>query len=102
MEIRGPVVFCLNPSKQSNLAGKDLRLVSFDPGTAEVVRGEDHGQTCCVKAFEPYYFYGPKSKPDLDLVLTEFPDPDGEIVYFRIPNEYVDNLMDDELIRVKP
>jgi DUF1680 family protein len=101
--MRGPVVFCLNPSKQSNLQGKNLRLLTFDPGTVKVVRGEDteyHGQTCCIKAMGPYK-HAPENQPDLELILTEFPDPDGEYVYFRIPNDSMENLVEDELTHIK-
>ena len=40
-----------------------------------------HGQACRIKAFMPGYGC---EQPDTELFLTEFPDPDGRAVYFRL------------------
>ena len=67
--LRGPVLFCLNPSRNP-VAGQDpltLDATAFEPPIAdESLR--PHGLVCC-------------SKHDL-VVLTEFADPDGEATYF--------------------
>jgi hypothetical protein len=41
--------------------------------------------------------YGTAANPDLQVVLSEFPDPDGRATYFRLRDLSV--AMDDELLR---
>ena len=39
----------------------------------------------------------PGNQSDLELTLTEFPDPGGETVYLKVPVPTDDLLQDDEL-----
>ncbi|OCT15418.1 hypothetical protein A8709_15165 [Paenibacillus pectinilyticus] len=98
--MRGPIVYCLNPAKQSGMADMDLRLVTCDTSSIEGEHNDggvmDKGSTCCLKAWGPYR-HGPENQPDLDLVLTEFPDPNGQSVYFRVADPSADHLLEDEL-----
>jgi hypothetical protein len=98
--VRGPIVFCLNRSRHEKLADVDLRLITLDPASLEGPFPDDRvhpgGQACRVRAWGPGRWY-PMAKTDLELTLTEFPDPDGEAVYFKIPNPNAGLLVDDEL-----
>ena len=69
--MRGPMLFCLNPSRNTE-AGQGALIVddsAFEPPIAdESLR--PHGLACCQK-------HAPSP-----VVLTEFADPDGEATYF--------------------
>ena len=52
---------------------------------------------CKVKAWGPGKWY-PHGNPDLELLLTEFPDPGGEATYFNVPNPNAGEFVDDELV----
>lgn len=104
--MRGPVVFCLNRSINEGLQGADLRLIVIDPAslTAAKRNGErPYGSVAArIRAWGPGAWY-PRVTPELHLLLTPFPDPDGEAVYFKVPNPSEPFLVDDELIgRVRP
>lgn len=96
--MRGPLLFCLNPSRQKGLDGVDLRGLTLDPRSfgqpvadATVRPG---GWACPVRAWSPGRL--PPEPPDLDLLLTEFADPGGEATYFRLPADAL--TVHDELI----
>lgn len=97
----GPLVFCLNRKKHEALSHVDLRLLTIDPQTLEGPISDDSihpdGLACRVKAWAPGAWY-PHAQPAYTLTLTEFPDPDGEAVYFHVPNPNDPMFTDDELI----
>lgn len=86
--MRGPLVFCLNPAQRQDLArldAADLGRYTLDPGSLELVRDDSvrpGGVACRAGAWIPGY--GTKSQHDLQLLLTEFPDPGGRATYFRL------------------
>lgn len=97
--MRGPVVFCLNPQQNPELAtwdGADLgRIVILPETTEEPVPDASvrpQGVACRIRAFTPGYAV---KDPDLTLLLTEFADPAGKAIYFRTPDLSV--AVDDEL-----
>jgi hypothetical protein len=96
--MRGPLVFCLNPER-NNISAEELRLLWLDPYSPAGPIKDDSvrpdGIGCSIKAWNPNSYGGP---PTMELILTEFPDPGGEQVYFQVPNPKVDVLMDDELM----
>lgn len=102
--MRGPQVFCLNPSRIKALANVDLKLLVIDPGTVEGPVADDSvrpgGQACRVKAWGPGAWY-PQAKPGFTLELTEFADPGGEVTYFKVPNPKAKEFVEDELIWVE-
>jgi hypothetical protein len=53
---------------------------------------------CRLRAWSPGKFY-PHEKTDLGLELTEFADPGGEAIYFKVPNPDDAALVADELLR---
>jgi uncharacterized protein len=88
--MRGPVLFCANPLRKENqphknLDGVDLGRLVLAVETIEgplpdsAVRPD--GQACRIKVFLPGCNC---TQPDTELFLTEFPDPDGRAVYFRL------------------
>ncbi len=90
--MRGPVLFCLNPTRKENARYKDVD--GADLGrfvlVAESIQGplpddsvRPHGQACRIKAFSPGYGC---EQPDTQFLLSEFSDPDGRAVYFRLRN----------------
>ena len=99
--VRGPVVFSLSPDRHKELQGVELRLLTLDPSSLEgpfpdsTVR--PNGLACKVKAWGPGAAY-PDAKTDYQLVLTECPDPDGEAVYFSVPNPNAEEFVADELM----
>jgi uncharacterized protein len=89
--MRGPQVFCLNPAQNKSLAGQDaadLGGIMLYPTSLKTVPGGDAvrpgGVTCGVTAGSGGYDMFRSG--DLSLRLTEFPDPEGKVVYFRVPD----------------
>jgi DUF1680 family protein len=103
--MRGPVVFCLNPSQNDKLKDIDLRLITLDPDSLEGPFPDDSvhpgGLKCRARAWSPGRLPG-TTEPDLELTFTEFPDPGGESVYLKIPNPNDKHLVDDELVKPLP
>ena len=99
--MRGPSVFCLNPAQNDRLAaqdGADLGRITLDPQSlAEPLADESvrpDGIACPVQAWKPGYAV--KRPGDLSLRLTEFTDPGGKAIYFRLQN--LDVAVEDELL----
>jgi DUF1680 family protein len=96
--LRGPVVYTLNPLRNPGLSGVDLKQLVIQAASVELAADDTvrPGGTCCrVKA----KIKGQEDK-ELTLVLDEFPDPDGELVYFLLSDPKV--AVDDELARRIP
>lgn len=97
----GPLVFCLNRKKHDSLKDVDLRLLTINPQTVEGPMPDDSvhpdGLACQVKAWGPGDWY-PGAPLAFTLTLTEFPDPDGEAIYFHVPNPCDQSFVADELI----
>jgi hypothetical protein len=86
--MRGPMVFSLNPLRNSALMDKDLKQITIDP-TSLCAPIRDHssrpdGLGCRVKASigHDQDIQG----QECELVLTEFADPGAEATYFLIPD----------------
>jgi len=90
--MRGPVVFCLDPAQDESLRnrdGADLGQIVLDPASlADAPAGWDAvrpgGMACHVKAGRGGT--GVAFCSGLSLRLTEFSDPAGRAVYFRLPD----------------
>lgn len=100
--MRGPLVFCLNPEQDKKIAdrdGADLGQITLDPESLGEPVADDSvrpgGLACVVEAWKPSYAC--KRPGDLKLRLTEFADPGGRAVYFRLQDFSV--AVDDELVR---
>ncbi len=99
--MRGPLVFGLNPAQHDQLAtrdGADLGRITLDPQSfAEPVADDSvrpDGIACPVRAWKPGYAV--KRPGDLSLRLSEFADPGGKAIYFRLQN--LDVAVPDELL----
>ncbi len=99
--MRGPQVFCLNPAQNealSKLDATDLGYLALDPESmSEAIRSEvvrPGGVGCRVSAWKAGFGVGKKG--DYELVLTEFPDPDGKATYFRLRD--LSAAVEDELM----
>jgi hypothetical protein len=101
----GPLVFCLNPACNEALTDEDLRLITIDPATLEGPTSDDSvrpgGLSCTVAAWRTTTWY-PFADKDWKLVLTEFPDPEGEATYFHVPNPNDAAFVDDEAVTGGP
>jgi uncharacterized protein len=89
--MRGPVVFCLNPAQNDSLRDRDaadLTAIVIDPGSLKDSPGGEAvrpgGMACAVRAGEGGFDCGVSGS--LSLRFTEFPDPAGKVVYFRLPD----------------
>jgi hypothetical protein len=98
--MRGPLIFCLNPTSHQQLAdldGADLGYITLDPASlADPVPDDSvhpNGIACRVKAWKPGFSLARQG--DLELTFTEFPDPNGRATYFRLRDDSV--AVDDEL-----
>ena len=99
--MRGPLVFCLNPDGNEKLAeydGADLGQITLDPESLGEPVPDDSvrpgGLACPVEGWKPGYAC---NRPgDLKLKLTEFVDPGGQAVYFRLQD--FDVAVEDELL----
>ncbi|MBN2295516.1 MAG: glycoside hydrolase family 127 protein [Pirellulales bacterium] len=100
--MRGPLVFCLNPSKDKQLEDVDLRLLVIDIDSLEGPIADStirpNGLAYKLKAWGPGVWY-PHKKPNINLNLTEFIDPNGKATYFKVPNPGHKDLVDDELTK---
>jgi uncharacterized protein len=88
--MRGPVVFCLDPSQNASLQrmdAADLTGIMIDAGSLRLLPDDSvhrGGVACSVKAGSDGFSIGVSGK--LSLKLTEFPDPEGKAAYFRVPD----------------
>lgn len=99
--MRGPQVFCLDPSRQKGLTPADLAnldTITLDPASLGAPIDSDAvrpgGVGCKVKAWRAGFNLD--AKPDFELTLTEFPDPAGQATYFRLRDPAA--AVDDELL----
>ncbi len=84
--MRGPQVFTL--SRKANSLSEDMVLhdITLDTSSIQEPQADTtirpEGLSAVVQAWSPQT---PTTQPpDLELTLTEFPDPDGEEVFFRL------------------
>ncbi|NOY43792.1 MAG: hypothetical protein GXP26_18390 [Planctomycetes bacterium] len=93
--MRGPTVYAINPEYNEAMSRRvppqTRYRITIDPDTLKteppkVVDGVEF-QAATVDGWSQWWTLGPaghRSKPDLKLTLTEFADPGGEWIYFRI------------------
>lgn len=96
----GPQLFCLNPDKNPAVAKLDINQIVVDPKTVEspvsdtTVRPD--GMALKVKGWKKLGF-STGNNHDLELLLTEFPDPNGRATYLK-DRKYGLNGIEDELV----
>jgi DUF1680 family protein len=90
--MRGPVVFCLNPAQNKTLKHHDAAdlgsLLVLDPKSLKDASGGEvvrpGGVACQASGWFDTMEIGIPS--NISFRLTEFPDPEGKQVYFRLPD----------------
>ena len=99
--MRGPIVFCLNPAQDEQLAdwdGADLGRITLDPNSLRQPVGDNSvrpdGIAYEVRGWKPGHSIS--TTGDLALRLTEFADPGGKATYFRLRDSSV--AVKDELL----
>jgi hypothetical protein len=96
--MRGPLVYTLDPARNPALANVDLKRIVLLPNTAELVEDDTAvrrgGTACRIKAD-----FDKAQNGALSLTLTEFPDPDGQLIYFQLPDMRM--AVDDEMFAGK-
>jgi DUF1680 family protein len=102
--MRGPQVFCLDPTQNPDLAkldGVELGYLALDPQSlgeavqSDVVR--PGGLSCKASFWKPGFGLG--SEADYEVTLTEFPNPEGKATYFRLRDYSA--AVDDELVSAR-
>jgi DUF1680 family protein len=99
--MRGPMVFCLDPSQSKMLVGEsaanlgriviDKHLIDPNPVSSSTVRPDGIG--CRLKGGTVPGALGDGG--NITLTLTEFPDPNGRCCYFKVPNLSAEALQDE-------
>lgn len=104
--MRGPVIYGLNLDKNTEATanGKrgynDLRRILLDPSTLGELE-TDHsvrpnGTAVSISAWREERSGKADRKHEFRLKLTEFPDPESQFIYFKIPDYSIE--VDDELV----
>jgi hypothetical protein len=100
--MRGPMIFCLDPSQNPATAkkdGADLSRLVIDRAGIEPPLASDAvrpgGIACRLKACN--IGFATSNCGNLHLTLTEFADPQGKCIYFRLPDPRA--AVPDELVR---
>jgi DUF1680 family protein len=100
--MRGPVVYCLNPSQNEKLKGLDgieLSRIILDPSTMTMIPDNTirpDGTACKVKGWRASF--GMAVPPhEFELTFREFPDPEGKQTYFSLGD--LKSAVPDELFR---
>lgn len=99
--MRGPQVFCLDPTQNAALAkldGAELGYLALNPAAFSSpvpnIAVRPDGLGCRIQAWKPGFGLGLKA--DYELTLTEFPNPEGKVTYFRLRD--FSAAVDDELL----
>ncbi len=96
--MRGPIVYCLSREHNKLPDRMTLRNITLDPASITDPKPDRRvrpdGLCCHIKGWSPGNAKKNKA-PDLKMTLTEFPDPSGEEVYFRLSQP--DHAVEDEL-----
>jgi len=115
--MRGPVLFCLNPSLNEQFSAIKTdgsvpgRLIGLNPSTLRGPVPDDTVRPNGMAAKVSMWVVNNESQvTSVDLLLTEFPDPDGQMTYLPMQGmyfrgdffgdgkvEHIDLLVEDEL-----
>ncbi|NUQ65134.1 MAG: glycoside hydrolase family 127 protein [Pirellulales bacterium] len=101
--LRGPIVYCIGKDQNAGLLAKcpePRNLVIDPPSLGEPIR-DDSIRPNGLKAAARAWLNPDGSGEKVDVTLTEFIDPSGQEVYFRVPNladTSPARLMDDEIV----
>jgi DUF1680 family protein len=103
----GPQVYCASSNQVKEDPNVNLQQLVLYPASAKepFIGDSIRPNSCQVRAWGPTEWYlrgfnqiDEEYKPGLVIELTEFPDPLGEITYFKVPYPSTDEYVDDELL----
>ncbi len=101
--LRGPIVFCVGKDLNPELLAKcpEPRGLVLDPASLAEPSRDDSVRPNGLKVAAKAWLSPDRTGPRVDIVLTEFIDPSGREVYFRVP-DLADTspvrLVDDEIV----
>ena len=101
--LRGPVVYCVGNAQNAGLFAKcpePRNLVIDPPSIAQPVK-DDSIRPGGLKVVAKAWLNPERTGEQADVVLTEFIDPSGQDIYFRVPNLADTSpvrLTDDEIV----
>ena len=97
--LRGPMVFCLGLDRNPGLASVTLRDLVVDPASIGAPEPDDSVRPGGLSVRAKAWMAADCSGSPVDVVFTEFADPSGREVYFRLPaGGSPIPLVDDEVI----
>jgi hypothetical protein len=101
--LRGPVVYCVGKARNAGLFAKcpDPRNLVIDPASIAEPTRDDSIRPGGLKAVAKAWLNPERAGEQVDVVLTEFIDPSGQDIYFRVPNLADTSpvrLTDDEIV----
>lgn len=101
--LRGPVVYCIGKDQNAALLAKcpEPRNLVIDPTSLAGPVPDDSIRPGGLKAIAQAWLNPERTGGKVAVILTEFPDPSGQDVYFRVPNPKDTSpvrLTDDELV----
>ena len=106
--MRGPVLFCLNISNNQGqgleqMTDNEIGRIILDPSSVKLLSRNEvglqqKGLICKIGAWKKGWGMCDEEH-DMELLLTEFPDPEGTSVYFNIAGK--ENQVEDELFQIK-
>ncbi|MGA2496961.1 MAG: beta-L-arabinofuranosidase domain-containing protein [Tepidisphaeraceae bacterium] len=101
--LRGPVVYCIGKARNAELLAKcpEPRNLVIDPASLVEPVSDDSIRPGGLKALVKAWLNQDRTGERADLTLTEFIDPSGQDVYFRVPNLKDTSpvrLTDDEIV----
>jgi DUF1680 family protein len=101
--LRGPVVYCVGKAQNAGLFAKcpDPRNLVIDPASIAQPTQDDSIRPGGLKAVAKVWLNPQRTGEQADVVLTEFIDPSGQEIYFRVPNLTDTSpvrLTDDEIV----
>ena len=83
--LRGPMVFCLGLDRNPGLASVALRDLVVDPASIGEPEPDDSVRPGGLSVRAKAWTAADCSGDPVDVVFTEFADPSGREVYFRLP-----------------
>lgn len=101
--LRGPILFCIGEDRNAALWAKcrEARDLVIDPASIGRPLRDDSIRPNGLKVVAKAWLTPERDGEKVDVTLTEFIDPSGQEVYFRVPNPADTSpvrLMDDEIV----
>jgi DUF1680 family protein len=103
--LRGPVIYTLNPQRNPDFASHpdfSPRELMFHPDELQPLTSDNavrpNGTAATINTWTPGHHQFWPHIPRKPLTLTEYPDANGQNIYFLVPNPANPKLEEDELI----